>query len=153
MCRSGSFDVTEDQFFTRQFLSLKVRCYYSNAGCKWTGELRQLDEHEKKCKRDLVTCQYCSENYHCGDINEHLVTCRKVNASVTCPLGYEHSSQDHNIDPFDYQCPAAPGTSKNKVCFQTNCCGNHICSDCATQLKSTKSPCALFRAHSHKSLL
>ena len=84
VCRSGSFDVTEDQFFTRQFLSLKVRCYYSNAGCKWTGELRQLDEHEKKCTKNIVKCQYCNENYHRGD-NEHLLTCHKANAIVTCP--------------------------------------------------------------------
>ena len=85
MCRSGSFDVTEDQFFTRQFLSLKVRCYYSNAGCKWTGELRQLEEHKKKCTKNVVKCQYCDRNYHRGDINEHLLTCRKANAIVTCP--------------------------------------------------------------------
>ena len=85
VCRSGSFDVNEDQFFTRQIQSLKVRCYYSNAGCKWTGELRQLDEHEKKCTRKLVKCQYCNKNYHRGDINEHLLTCRKANAIVTCP--------------------------------------------------------------------
>ena len=83
VCRSGNFDVTEDQFFTRQFLNLKVRCYYSNVGCKWTGELRQLDEHEKKCTKNVVKCQYCNEN-HCGD-NEHLLTCRKANAIVTCP--------------------------------------------------------------------
>ena len=85
VCRSGSFDVNEDQFFTRHILSLKVRCYYSNVGCKWTGELRQLDEHEKKCTRKLVDCQYCNENYHRGDINEHLLTCHKANAIVTCP--------------------------------------------------------------------
>ena len=85
MCRSGSFDVVKDQFFTREILSLKVRCYYSNAGCKWTGELRQLDGHEKKCMRKLVECQYCNQNYHRSDINEHLLTCRKANAIVTCP--------------------------------------------------------------------
>ena len=85
VCRSGSFDAIEDQFFTRQFLSLKVRCYYSNAGCKWTGELCQLDEHEKKCTKNVVKCQYCNENYHRGDINEHLLTCHKANAIVTCP--------------------------------------------------------------------
>ena len=64
VCSSGSFDVTEDQFFTRQIQSLKVRCYYSNAGCKWTGELRQLDEHEKKCTRKIGKCQYCNKNYY-----------------------------------------------------------------------------------------
>ena len=85
VCRCGIFDVTEDQFFSREILNLKVRCYYSNAGCKWTGELRQLDEHEKKCMRKLVECQYCNKNYHCGNINEHLLTCRKANAIVTCP--------------------------------------------------------------------
>ena len=84
VCR-GNFDVTIDQFFTRQIQSLKVRCYYSNVGCKWTGELRQLDEHEKKCTRKLVECQYCNQNYHRGDINEHLLTCRKANTIVTCP--------------------------------------------------------------------
>ena len=85
VCRSGSFDVNEDQFFTREILNLKVRCYYSNAGCKWTGELRQLDGHEKKCTKKLVECQYCNKNYHRSDINEHLLTCRKANAIVTCP--------------------------------------------------------------------
>ena len=85
VCRSGSFDVNEDQFFTREILNLKVRCYYSNAGCKWTSELRQLDEHEKKCTKNVVKCQYCNQNYHRGDINEHLLTCRKANAIVTCP--------------------------------------------------------------------
>ena len=52
VCRSGSFDVNEDQFFTREILNLKVRCYYSNAGCKWTGELRQLDEHKKNAQKN-----------------------------------------------------------------------------------------------------
>ena len=48
----GNFDTTKDQFFTRQFLSLKGRCYFSNAGCKWSGELRQLDEHKKIAQRN-----------------------------------------------------------------------------------------------------
>ena len=47
-CRSDNFDATLDRFFLRLYLSLEVRCYYSNTGCKWTGELRQLDEHVKK---------------------------------------------------------------------------------------------------------
>ena len=107
VCRSGSFDVTEDQFFTRQFLNLKVRCYYSNAGCKWTGELRQLDEHEKKCTRKLVECQYCNQNYHRGDINEHLLTCRKANAIVTCPNHCSNSKQKRDTIKahLENECP------------------------------------------------
>ena len=107
VCRSGSFDVTEDQFFTRQFLNLKVRCYYSNAGCKWTGELRQLDEHEKKCTKKLDECQYCNKNYHRGDINEHLLTCRKANAIVTCPNRCSNSKQKRDTIKahLENECP------------------------------------------------
>ena len=83
-CR-GNFDATKDQFFTRQFLSLKVRCYFSNAGCKWSGELRQLDEHKINCAKKLVKCQYCNKNYHQSNINEHLLICCKASIIITCP--------------------------------------------------------------------
>ena len=106
VCRSGSFDVNEDQFFTRQILNLKVRCYYSNVGCKWTGELRQLDEHEKKCTRKLVDCQYCNKNYHRGDINEHLLTCRVANSTITCPNRCYNFIQRKNIKAhLENECP------------------------------------------------
>ena len=107
VCRSGSLDVTEDQFFTRHILNLKVCCYYSNAGCKWTGELRQLDEHEKKCTRKLVDCQYCNQNYHRSDINEHLLTCHKANAIVTCPNRCSNSKQKRDTIKahLENECP------------------------------------------------
>ena len=81
-CRSDKFDAIQDKFFLRLYLSLEVRCYYSNTGCKWTGELRQLDEHvEKNCLRGLVKCPFCEEL--CTDVDKHLSTCDK--ATIACP--------------------------------------------------------------------
>ena len=79
-CRTQKLVTSEDKFFTRQMLSLEIRCYYSNAGCKWTGELRHLNEHiEKNCKRGYVPCPCCYKPCH---INDHLPICPEA---ISCP--------------------------------------------------------------------
>ena len=79
-CRSDNFNAIADKFFIRLYLSLEVHCYYTNAGCTWTGELRQLDEHvEINCKRGYVPCPYCYKQCH---IDEHLPFCPEA---IICP--------------------------------------------------------------------
>ena len=107
VCREHShkFDATEDKFFTRQFLSLKVYCYYSKFGCPWTGELRQLDEHIKhNCRIKFVRCHYCNEHHH--NIDEHLLTCRIANSTITCPNHCYNFIQRKNIEAhLENECP------------------------------------------------
>ena len=52
------------------------------------------------------------------------------------------NDQDYNVEfveppPYECDCPVCFDSFKDKVCFQTTCCGNHICSDCATRLRSS----------------
>ena len=82
-CRTRPLRTTEDRYFSRNFLSWKVRCYHSKDGCLWTGELRQLEIHLKNCPKELIKCCYCNEHHY--NIDEHLLTCRIANAIVTCP--------------------------------------------------------------------
>ena len=103
-CR-GNFDATEDKFFTRQILSLKVHCFYSKFGCPWTGELRQLDEHiENNCRIKFVRCHYCNEHHHNTD--EHLLTCHIANNTITCPNHCYNLIQRKNIEAhLENECP------------------------------------------------
>ena len=79
-CRSDNFDAMPDKFFVRLYSSLEVRCYYSNAGCTWTGELRRLDEHiEKYCMRDMTECCFCGK---LCNVDEHLPFCPEA---ISCP--------------------------------------------------------------------
>ena len=56
------FNTLLDKNDQRKVLSLKVRCSKNKEGCKWEGELRRLNDHEKEqCERSLVKC--C---YNCG---------------------------------------------------------------------------------------
>ena len=53
------FDTMLDRALQRKILNLKVRCPKRNDGCKWEGELRQLDYHEREeCDHTLVECPY-----------------------------------------------------------------------------------------------
>ena len=101
-CRSNDFDAISDKFFIRLFLNLEVRCYHSNAGCMWTGELRQLDEHiEKNCKGGYVQCPCCSKPCH---IDDHLPICPEaISCPNRCPNPFQ--SKDAIKAHIENECP------------------------------------------------
>ena len=106
-CRTRPLRTTEDNNFSHQILSWEVRCYRSRAGCTWTGELRQLEIHiEKNCTKILVKCRYCNEYLYRGDIEEHMLTCSKANASITCPNRCYNVMQRKGIKAhIENECP------------------------------------------------
>ena len=59
----------------RRVLGLKVHC--SNEGCKWIGELRHLDNHEKeRCEWVLMECRYkCGINVPRTKLSNHEQQC------------------------------------------------------------------------------
>ena len=72
--------LSQINFFVRLYSSLEVCCYYSNAGCPWTGELCRLDEHiEKYCMRDMTECCFCGK---LCNVDEHLPFCPEA---ISCP--------------------------------------------------------------------
>ncbi len=40
----------------RDIMSLRVKCNLGDDGCKWEGELRDLDKHLEKCSIPLSLC-------------------------------------------------------------------------------------------------
>ena len=55
----------------RKVLSLKVHCSRKRDGCKWEGELRHLENHEREeCGWALVRCQ-CGGRFPRRKLSEH----------------------------------------------------------------------------------
>ena len=73
LCRTDNFRSIWDRKCERKIKSLKVHCPNHNKGCKWTGELRNVEEHLKKdpttsgedrvrgCGYQLSFCDKCEE--------------------------------------------------------------------------------------------
>ena len=76
LCRSNFQNILCSEL-SKDVLRLKVYCNYKSKGCKWTGELGQLQEHAG----EGGTCEYLSVVYPsgCGQmvprklIDEHLL--------------------------------------------------------------------------------
>ena len=68
ICKKTNFTTVPDKFFQRKINELKVRCPNKSLGCKWVGELGNLDRHlsqnsvEGECQFVTVACLYS-----CGD--------------------------------------------------------------------------------------
>ena len=65
-----------DRFFQRETNDLKVRCQHHREGCKWTGEVRDLQSHldsdKRKCDYILLPCSFgCGEGIRSGAMREH----------------------------------------------------------------------------------
>ena len=62
MCKIAPLQTTDDLFFKRQVLALKVRCSNKALGCDWVGELGKVEQHlkagslEGECQYVVVVC-------------------------------------------------------------------------------------------------
>ena len=57
----------KDNFAKREVLSLNVRCSANDAGCKWHGELRDLEVH---CTRVRISCiHYINYGFTCMHVD------------------------------------------------------------------------------------
>ena len=66
-----------DKFLQREINDLKVRCHHHREGCKWTGEVRDLQSHldpdKRKCDYILLPCSFgCGERIRSGAMRDHL---------------------------------------------------------------------------------
>ena len=80
-CKAKKFDKFEDKRLKRTLYEFKVYCTNKEKGCKWIGELSQLDKHlnsnpsqEKQlegCQFTQVKCLHCSELIQRSGIQLH----------------------------------------------------------------------------------
>ena len=65
-----------NKFLQREINDLKVRCQHHREGCKWTGEVRDLESHldpdKMKCDYILLPCSFgCGERIRSGAMRDH----------------------------------------------------------------------------------
>ena len=62
-CQKNIKEVIEDQHHKRKIMSLQVYCHYRDEGCKWEGELRDLERHMAFSNPPFTNCACgCGEN-------------------------------------------------------------------------------------------
>ena len=117
LCRTDNFRSMRDRKCERKIASLKVHCPNHNKGCKWTGKLRNVEEHLKKdpttsgedrvrgCGYQLSFCDKCKETVmyvrmktHLEeDCNHRIITCELE--SVGCDFsGPKYQMANHIQD-------------------------------------------------------
>ncbi|XP_067054589.1 TNF receptor-associated factor 4-like isoform X2 [Acropora muricata] len=61
-----------DKAWTRDILSLRVKCKQSKRGCDWIGEVRHAEEHQRDCPYEDTACSGCGENIQRRLLETHL---------------------------------------------------------------------------------
>ena len=96
--RNALKDARLNKHLQRQVNDLKVHCKHHEEGCKWKGELRDLQAHldpvRRRCGFVLITCSLgCGERVQSGAMKEHKKShCRK--RPSTCEHCGYHNAHD-----------------------------------------------------------
>ena len=107
-----------DKFFQREINDLKVRCQHRDEGCKWTGELRNLQSHldpgKRECNYILLPCSFgCGKTIRSGAMREHMKSsCTK--RQMSCQYCSYCSSYDIVTAKHLPICLQVPVTCPNK---------------------------------------
>ena len=87
-----------NKFLQREINDLKVRCQHHREGCKWTGEVRDLQSHldpdKRKCDYILLPCSFgCGERIRSSAMRDHKkIYCTK--RQMSCQYCSYYSSYD-----------------------------------------------------------
>ena len=99
-CKKAPLKTTEDLFFKRKVMELKVRCSNKAIGCKWVGELGYLNDHMKlgsvdgKCDFVAVDCPLkCGERIQRRNLAQHKLN-ECSNRPLTCKYCDYQSTHD-----------------------------------------------------------
>jgi hypothetical protein len=83
-CNNTKFDTMTDKKLERELYALKVYCTNKDEGCRWVGELRDLEKHrncvirstlvdiEKGCEHEKILCSKCKREIQRSLFNDHL---------------------------------------------------------------------------------
>ena len=116
-------EIFPDRFVEREVLNLKVQCSNLQAGCKWTGLVRDFEAHVSTCPFVLINCpnEGCQVSMARDSLNRHAKDeCQY--RKIKCPLCMETI------------------TSKEKEKHQEQEClhSNVDCTRCGRQVKRTQ---------------
>ena len=105
MCKDPSFPSVPNKHFKRKVEELKVRCFYERDGCKWEGELGNLDHHSKSCSKRPWQCQHCDfRGTYDNGTTDHLPNCTKY--PEPCPNQCDIGTVPHcDMEKHLTECP------------------------------------------------
>uniref|UniRef100_I3K617 TNF receptor-associated factor n=2 Tax=Oreochromis TaxID=8139 RepID=I3K617_ORENI len=75
LCAQGStsLQIYPDPELEQQILALPIRCIHSEEGCRWTGQMKQLQGHFSTCAFNVIPCpNRCSVKLTRRDLPDHL---------------------------------------------------------------------------------
>ena len=93
-CQKGPIKTLEDLFFKRKVMELKIYCGNKGNGCKWVGELGELDTHNGKCGFVLVECPL-----QCGQrVYRHYLTKHKSDQCHKRPFSCQYCGHEATFE-------------------------------------------------------
>ena len=105
ICKEWPLNVTDDMFFKRKVMELKVYCKNKSAGCEWKGELGELDHHldlgsvKGQCDFVEVECPLkCCESPQRCDLEKHHASECAERLLCKCKSIYEVIANGHNVN-------------------------------------------------------
>ncbi len=79
MCRENIGDkYFKDTKSDREIKSLSVYCKYTDEGCDWIGEMRNIESHTQECDYCMVNCPDCKEKMSKQKLIGHCSICPAV---------------------------------------------------------------------------
>ncbi len=92
MCRENIGNkYFQDTRGDREIKSLRVYCNYKDAGCKWIGELRDVEKHMNTCNYQTVQCPDCKSTLLKRNLDKHRSDKCKMR-KYKCPLCMEEGT-------------------------------------------------------------
>ena len=142
-CNAAKFSVFEDKRLKRSLYSYHVHCSHEKEGCRWTGELGELDKHLNEnsklgeqlsgCGLTEVECIYCTRPFQrqCVDIHQ-TVECPQRPFTCHYCSDYESTHEDVVTNHWP-KCSFYPGLSCPNRCganLDHECIEHHISKHC-----------------------
>ena len=59
MCNTEQWGAVLDKYHRRKAHEVRVRCWHSESGCGWVGEVNELERHADSCKKRPWQCEHC----------------------------------------------------------------------------------------------
>ena len=99
-CRRSPLNLTDDPRTMRYISGLSAYCPNYEKGCKWTGSLKDVDNHlSETCQFAVINCGQCFESIQRKYRNEHEKE-KCLKRSIVCPCCGCSKRQTHKSKPF-----------------------------------------------------
>ena len=106
--KNENFTFYEDQKTARRIESYKIFCVNFLHGCDWVGELANIEDHRKKCPRQMEKCvKNCGQEYRRYLKQLHSISECPLR-KVKCPFCSMTYDQKHMLDTHWEVCPNWP---------------------------------------------